>query len=522
MTLQELIKISALNPDVKLRPHQQEVVDAISKRRKAIIAHGTGTGKTLSSIASFENLRNEGKANRALIVVPSSLRDNYADNIKRFTNSSYNIYGAKGDKSKTYIDEPSDSDYNIISYDMYRKNPEKIKELTGADTLIVDEVHKARNESSKTYESLSNYAGRYNNVITLTGSVVNNTPSDVSPLLDSTFGVENDMFGGRAGFEKNFIRENKKRNNRKGQISTKYDNKELVHKKQLAKMIGDKILYLPHSAVSGQMPAKIEETVKVPMSRTQKQLYMYTLDQMDPLTKKKILNNMPVSQKEMGGMFVKMLQARKVMTDPAQLHTPFLNKDPYEYSPKIRRAIDDLTKHLGSDPEHKAVVYGNLVSAQLDAYRKSLDNREIPYSTFMGVGNKGNSPAERQQSLAEYMKGKNRVLLLSSAGAEGLDLKGSTMMQLLEGHYNPERIQQAEARVVRMGDTPKNPIQIKKYVSYMKPNLMSRMTGGRGQTSADEYIYAVARRKDELNQRLRDVLDTKKKKSILERIGIKR
>ena len=158
MTLQELIKISALNPDVKLRPHQQEVVDAISKRRKAIIAHGTGTGKTLSSIASFENLRNEGKANRALIVVPSSLRDNYADNIKRFTNSSYNIYGAKGDKSKTYIDEPSDSDYNIISYDMYRKNPEKIKELTGADTLIVDEVHKARNESSKTYESLSNYA----------------------------------------------------------------------------------------------------------------------------------------------------------------------------------------------------------------------------------------------------------------------------------------------------------------------------------------------------------------------------
>lgn len=511
-------KLAAMNAEFKPRPHQQEVIDAISKNRKAIIAHGTGTGKTVSSIASFERLRNEGKASKALIVVPSGLRQNYADNIKQFTNSSYNIYGAKGEKGKSYIDQPSKADYDIISYDLFRKDPEGIKARTGADTLIVDEVHRARTDTSQTYKTLAEQAGKYNNVLTLTGSIVNNSPSDVSPLLDATFGGENNPFGGRSGFERSFIKKIRKRT---GGLFPKTETKKvLVNQGKLADIMRGKILYKSHGDVADQMPPKEEEVVKVPMSKKQKELYKYTLDQLDPIIRRKIMRNIPVDQREMSGIFTKMMQARKVMTDPAQLDEPLQEQNPYEYSPKIRRAIDDLTAHLDESPKNKAVVYGNLVRAQLNAYSKALESKNIPYSTFYGSGNEGNKPAERQQSLNDYMAGKKRVILLSGAGAEGLNLRGSTMMQLLEGHYNPERVQQAEARVVRMGDKPEKPIAIKKYVSYMEPSFLNKALGTRGTTSADEYIYSVAKRKDELNQQLRDVLEMKKKKGLLERMGI--
>ena len=65
----EFIKTASLNADVKLRPHQQRVVD--NPHDSMVIAHGVGSGKTLTSIAKFEKLKDEGKAHKALIVTPS-------------------------------------------------------------------------------------------------------------------------------------------------------------------------------------------------------------------------------------------------------------------------------------------------------------------------------------------------------------------------------------------------------------------------------------------------------------------
>ena len=83
-----LEKLAALNKDVKLRPHQARIVN--NKNPNQIIAHGVGTGKTLTGIAKFEKLKEQGKANKALVVTPAGLRDNFgSEGVKKFTNSSY-------------------------------------------------------------------------------------------------------------------------------------------------------------------------------------------------------------------------------------------------------------------------------------------------------------------------------------------------------------------------------------------------------------------------------------------------
>ena len=186
------------------------------------------------------------------------------------------------------------------------------------------------------------------------------------------------------------------------------------------------------------------------MTDLQRKLYLYSLSKLDPVTRLKIRNNIPVSQREMTGIFGKLIQGRKVMTDPAEVYTPLKGEDPYEYSPKIKRVVDDLVGHLSEDKKNKSVIYGNLIKSQVDTVGRALDKKGVPYTTFLGIGNKNNSYKQRQKNLRDYMSGDKRVLLISGAGGEGLDLKGSTMMQMLEGHYNPEKVQQAEARVRRL------------------------------------------------------------------------
>ena len=103
-----------LKKDVVLRPHLQDAVQQLVRNDgKVLLAHGTGTGKTLTSIAGFEELRKLQKAKRALVVAPASLLTNFREQgVQKFTNSSV---GATG----------SDADYQLVSLERFRKDPQK-------------------------------------------------------------------------------------------------------------------------------------------------------------------------------------------------------------------------------------------------------------------------------------------------------------------------------------------------------------------------------------------------------------
>jgi N12 class adenine-specific DNA methylase len=110
-----IYKQAALKENIKLYPHQQRVVDNPSN--SIIVAHDVGSGKTLTGIAKFEKMKAEGKANKALVIVPAGLRDNFGKSgVEKFTDSKYNIIGNKGEQSKGSYNAPNpDADYNIIS-----------------------------------------------------------------------------------------------------------------------------------------------------------------------------------------------------------------------------------------------------------------------------------------------------------------------------------------------------------------------------------------------------------------------
>lgn len=510
-------KESALLSNVTLHEHQRRALDKLDENGGSLLAaHATGSGKTLTGIAAFEKLKKDGRANKAIVVVPASLRENFIDNgVKRFTNSSVAMYGPKGEKKSLDVEHKSDADYNVISYELFREHGEKIIQNTGADTLIMDEIHRVRGDEGATYHKLRDLRPQFKQAITLTGSVVNNEPSDAVPLMDITFGPTGHKFVNRSFFDKLFVNKEAKT---EGFLFNKkvYIEKNLKNKDALARYLGKKIDFVSHEELEKSMPKKVVEEVNVKMTPEQERLYQFSLSSVDPITRWKIRNNIPVGQREAMDAFSKLTQARQIATDPGVLDKNLAQKNPLEYSPKVQAVVKDLEQHLGEDATHRSVIYGNLIHGQLDAMEKALKHKGIQYSKFFGTGQEGVTAKNRVEGLKEFMDPKHptRVLLLSGAGAEGLDLKNVTMMQMLEGHYNPEKIQQAEARIRRIGSFADKPeeerkVLIKRYNSIPNPTVMSKAYAAMGVSGGDQgidrWIYGIAKRKDSLNEQFREV-----------------
>ena len=404
-----LTKMSSLREGIELREHQKDLVKQVNENNGSLlVAHATGVGKTLGGIAAFEDLKDKGKASKALVVVPAALRSNFVDHgIKKFTNSSVSTYGPKNEASSKNVGDASKSTYNVISYDLFREHGPEIIKNTGADTLIMDEVHRARATEGVTYNKLRELRPNFKNVITLTGSVVNNDPNEIVPLLDITYGSQGHRLVSKNFFDRLFVDKQAKT---VGLISPKVVvEKKLKNKLQLAKYLAGKVSYVPHEAVEDLLPKKNLETVTVNMSPEQKRLYDFSLASVDPMTRWKIRNNLPIGQQEAQEAFGKLMQARQVSTDPGVLDKELAKKaDPAEYSPKIKKVVEDLQEHLDSHATNKGVIYGNLLHGQLNSVEKSLKARNIPYSTFFGVGNEGNTAKGRIENLKGFQEGKAR------------------------------------------------------------------------------------------------------------------
>jgi SNF2 family DNA or RNA helicase len=263
-------KIAALNDDVELYPHQKKVVD--SPETSKIIAHSVGGGKTLTAIAKFEKMKEDGKAHHALVVVPASLRENFDESgVKKFTDSKSNIVGTKQEiKSKLRNDIDPNADYNIMSYEMYRKDPARAIMTAHADTVITDEAHRGKNEGTLTTEQLKKYRPLYKNHIALTGSLVSNGVSDVHPLVDVVSGGKAKIGKNKDDFERQFVI----RNNSKKYQDVKEKRRPIIgfhHPEILGPELAKYIDYEDYDDLKdiADMPDKKVKLKKVPISEQQ-------------------------------------------------------------------------------------------------------------------------------------------------------------------------------------------------------------------------------------------------------------
>lgn len=526
-------KAGGLKPGVKLFPHQKEAVDKIiAKDGSLLLSHPVGSGKTATSIAAFETMRDKGMAERALVVAPASLRTNFLENgIKRFTTSKGAIFGnaqevASGSHRSTDDPDPR-AQYHIVGYELFRTDPKKYIEAAGADTVIYDELHKIKNEGVLTSKAIRDARKYHRNFIGMTGSIVSNTPADIVPLVDAMTDGKH-LLGNKTTFEARFV-------------ETKDTGaKSLRHPSVLRALLSPYVHHIDPADLDTNAPKKLVEEVQVEMSPYQRDLYKFIKKDLDPLTELRLkMGVSKLNNAQLNDMFAKLLRLRQVSNSLHTMDERLTPEQSATQTPKIKRILDDVQEHIKETPDAQCIIHTNMIQGGVDVLTAGLKARGIDHALFIGKGNPGVTEKSRQYGVEQYRKGEKKVIVLSAAGGEGLDLPNTTFMAMTDGHFNPEKINQAEARGIRAGGLAhRKPgdrqVLIRRYLSVMPAtsltrvaeiaqgigqninpkSIMARISAGgpiffnplKREVTTDQWIYNLAKGKAGLNKELQGAI----------------
>lgn len=512
----------------KLLPHQLNAIRRIQQSENGLIlAHGVGAGKTLSSIAAGNLL---GKPVDA--IVPAALVPNYQEQLRLHTT-------------------PKSVPFNVLSATAVTLDPTLIKNPEDK-TLILDEAHKIRNEKSKLYDIL--VKAPYYKKILLTGTPIYNQPADVASLvnmidkevderrriipsqirryfndtLDATIKKELDNrlriepHGHALSSSRMDIYREIKNNpdpeqylfNKYIDSSTPYIQRRFFDALTLRDMVRVAATVLARKKQEQEVREKRLKTFEQVQEKFNNKIKNFidyyqvpsSKDYPDKVYEDVTVSMEPEQEEEYKRYFKKLPEAlqnkitqnKLERLEPSQLQNPFLvytrmiSNNFKGNSPKIQRMIEDIKREPG-----KTVVYSNFLENGLYPLTEQLSLSKIPYRIFTGA----ESAQEKAKIVKDYNEDKIKVLALSSAGGEGLDLKRTKQIQIMEPHWNDSKIEQVIGRGARYKSHEGLPEDEKKVVIKKYLSTVSKMP-----QTTETYMRNMSEHKKELSQTILNML----------------
>lgn len=159
---------------------QRDTVRFLTKHNRCYVLNDLGTGKTLSTLWAFDFLRNEGSAQKMLVVAPlSTLQRTWADELfKHFPHLQYAVlHGSK--KQRQALLSNTNTDVYIINHDGVKVLKEDLANRDDIDTVVLDELSQcARNHGTDRWKALRELTRERTRVWGLTGTPIPNEPTD--------------------------------------------------------------------------------------------------------------------------------------------------------------------------------------------------------------------------------------------------------------------------------------------------------------------------------------------------------
>lgn len=191
------------------------IMFSVTNGEGVLIADEMGLGKTMQAICTALILKQQGKANRVLIVTPASLKFNWPLEISKFTDESYQVIDSKkpedricqwlredvfftivnyellledlfgGRRYKPRKGETSDQKNNRIKREIQIKKRHKI--LTSVrtkiwDLIICDEAHALKNSMSARTKNVKSLKSRFR--MALTGTPLDGRLEELHSVMD--------------------------------------------------------------------------------------------------------------------------------------------------------------------------------------------------------------------------------------------------------------------------------------------------------------------------------------------------
>jgi superfamily II DNA/RNA helicase len=464
-----------------LKPHQERVLRKIENSDGVIVAHRVGAGKTLTSIAAAVN-----SGLPIEVVTPASLTPNYEKELKKHVRGNVTA--------------------RIRSYEMAAKSARKGDGIDTSRFLVVDEAHRLRNAGTQTSSLLRDDAAKAKKRLLLTGTALYNQPSDISPLVNIAAGRPV-LPADPSVFDSKFIQETEVDPGLIDRMAGVQPGikKSLRNHDVLVNALAGKIDLFDEASLE-DFPEQVEERIRVPMSKSQHAVYETVMDAAPLHVRLKIKSGLPPSKQEAKDLNAFVAGGRQASLSPRPYVQSMTDEDERASTPKIQEAVSRLSSMSKSDPNFRGVVYSNYVEAGLRPYEKSLKREGIKFETLTG----SLSAKQKAQLVENYNSGKTPVLLVSSSGTEGLDLKGTKLVQVLEPHWNNSKIDQVIGRGVRYQSHKHLPpeerkVVVQRYYSTIPQGRISSLLGLHPGKSTEEWIQDRADEKSELARQMREV-----------------
>lgn len=183
-------------------------------------------------------------------------------------------------------------------------------------------------------------------------------------------------------------------------------------------------------------------------------------------------------------------------------------KDLIVFANGVRRAINkidnenlkidwSMTKILQDLKAGKKILfYSSFKDSGINVLKNKLNDKNIEFCEIHGDVSK----KERDKQVDVYNSGIKKIMIITAAGSEGLDLKETRTVIILEPYWNYARIEQIIGRAVRY--TSHSSLDVEKrhvdvyHLILQKPLLIPTLLNFDTQYSIDNVLYSLSRSKN--------------------------
>lgn len=434
---------------VEFRPYQVEGVRFLIQRRNPILADDMGLGKSLQAMTAFATDVKMGWGDTALIIAPATLKDNWANEFKKFTRIPYTVLGQRVNRNGKTVSTGRDERIQqivgfalssgpralIINYEQVAAHLEELN-ACGFHMAIFDEVHYLGNyDSQRTIACLQIKARRK---IQLSGTPVTSQVNNLWAIMwmaargrtpnYNTFMNRYAAYGGFGG---------------KQIVGVK--NKDEIHE-----ILGDTMLRRVKEDVLDLPPVDIIP-IYVRLTPEQQKLYDEVVNEMQLTT-----TFDPENPMEVDNHLTKTLRLKQIC---GSTH-PFTGED---HSNKLHDAVARAAELTASG--HKVVVWTQFRDI-LDLFVQRLAHvrkGSIPVWQLHGDV----AIPDRFATVEAWGKSHTAGVLASmiQVGATGLNMVASRHAIFLDETYIPATNKQAIDRQHRIGQQSIQPVTVWKYIT---------------------------------------------------------
>lgn len=403
-----------------LYPYQVEGALHLATKGRAILADEMGLGKTVQAIAAALLLREVEKIKRVLVVVPTSLKGEWAEQIAFFSDVETELLsGGRRERLARYVG--TGSFFLIANYEQIMRDGTDAIDRFKPDLIILDEAQRIKNWNTKTARTFKKLQSRF--AFVLTGTPLENRIDEFYSIAEF---VDPSLFGSLFRFNRAYYRFDEKGK------SAGMQNLDDLHEKAATIMLRRR-----KDMVEDELPRRTDKNYFVPMTKEQSLRYCEFEDKVARLCAR--AKKRPLTKDEMK-LLQRHLACMRMLCD-----TCFILDDEIRVSPKIDEAMAVFEDIFSSDSSRKIVVFSEWVK-MLELLEERLEKEGIGFAVHTGSVRQD----RRREELRRFKTDPDcRVLLSSEAGGVGLNLQNASVVMNLDLPWNPAKLEQRIARAWR-------------------------------------------------------------------------